>query len=97
MTKGQQGQGNCAYVRKLLQQKQPEFSAVLEFAVREVSIQLACGGSVDTAAKTLFCQPNTVRYRLNPVAEHTGRSLTDPRAVTELILALQADYLGRAA
>ena len=83
-------------MRKLLQQKQPEFSAVLEFAVREVSIQLACGGSVDTGAKTLFCQPNTVRYRPNPVAEHTGRSLTDPRTVTELILALQADYLGRA-
>jgi hypothetical protein len=58
---------------------------------------LACGGSVDTAAKTLFCHPNTVRYRLNRVAEHTGRSLTDPRAVTELTLALQADYLGRAA
>jgi sugar diacid utilization regulator len=58
---------------------------------------LACGGSVDTAAKTLFCHPNTVRYRLNRVAEHTGRSLTDPHAVTELILALQADYLGCAA
>jgi hypothetical protein len=29
---------------------------------------LACGGSVDTAAKTLFCHPNTVRYRLNRVA-----------------------------
>jgi len=27
-------------VRKLFQQKQPEFSTVLEFAVREVSIQL---------------------------------------------------------
>ena len=58
---------------------------------------LACGGSFDTAAKTLFCHPNTVRYRLNRVAEHTGRSLTDPHAVTELILALQADYLGCAA
>ena len=57
---------------------------------------LTCGGSVDTAAKTLFCHPNTVRYRLNRVAEHTGRSLTDPRAVTELTLALEADYLGRA-
>ena len=58
---------------------------------------LTCGGSVDTAAKTLFCHPNTVRYRLNRVTEHTGRSLTDPRAVTELTLALQADYLGWAA
>ena len=54
---------------------------------------LACGGSVDTAAKTLFCHPNTVRYRLNRVTEHTGRSLTDPQAVTELNLALQADHL----
>jgi hypothetical protein len=58
---------------------------------------LACGGSVDTAAKTLFCHPNTVRYRLNRVAEHTGRSLTDPHAVTELVLALQADHLSPAA
>ncbi len=58
---------------------------------------LASGGSVDTAAKTLFCHPNTVRYRLNRVTEHTGRSLTDPHAVTELTLALQADYLPRGA
>jgi sugar diacid utilization regulator len=57
---------------------------------------LACGGSVDAAAKTMFCHPNTVRYRLNRVTEHTGRSLTDPRAVTELNLALQADHLTRA-
>jgi PucR C-terminal helix-turn-helix domain/GGDEF-like domain len=58
---------------------------------------LTCGGSVDAAAKTLFCHPNTVRYRLNRVTEHTGRSLTDPQAVTELTLALQADHLTRAA
>ena len=58
---------------------------------------LTCGGSVDAAAKTLFCHPNTVRYRLNRVTEHTGRSLTDPQAVTELALALQADHLIRAA
>jgi hypothetical protein len=49
VTKGQQGQGNCAYVRKLLQQKQPEFSAVLEFAVREVSIQLGAGPAISRA------------------------------------------------
>jgi hypothetical protein len=34
---------------------------------------------------------------LNRVTEHTGRSLTDPHAVTELTLALQADYLPPAA
>ena len=93
MTKGQQGQGNCACLRRLLQQKQPEFSAVLEFAVRAPIAVLAASA----AAETLFCHPNTVRHRLNRVAEHTRRSLTDPRAVTELTLALQADYLGWAA
>ena len=56
---------------------------------------LACGGSTDATAKTLHCHPNTVRYRLNRVTEHTGRSLTDPQAVTELSLALQADFLAQ--
>jgi hypothetical protein len=56
---------------------------------------LACGGSTEATAKALFCHPNTVRYRLNRVTEHTGRSLTDPQAVTELSLALQADFLAR--
>jgi hypothetical protein len=87
---------------QLLQQKQPEFSAVLEFAVREVSIQLGAVPLFPASARrggsqTLFCHPNTVRHRLNRVTEHTRRSLTDPRAVTELTLALQADYLGWAA
>lgn len=58
---------------------------------------LACSGSTDATAKTLFCHPNTVRYRLNRVTEHTGRSLTDPQAVTELSLALQADFLAQCA
>jgi hypothetical protein len=58
---------------------------------------LACGGSTDATAKALFCHPNTVRYRLNRVSEHTGRSLTDPQALTELILALQANHVNRAA
>jgi DNA-binding PucR family transcriptional regulator len=56
---------------------------------------LACGGSTDATAKALYCHPNTVRYRLNRVTEHTGRSLTDPQAVTELSLALQADFLAQ--
>jgi PucR C-terminal helix-turn-helix domain/GGDEF-like domain len=58
---------------------------------------LTCGGSVDATAKALCCHPNTVRYRLNRVTEHTGRSVTDPRDVTELSLALQADLLNRPA
>jgi hypothetical protein len=58
---------------------------------------LACGGSAEATAKALYCHPNTVRYRLNRITEHTGRSVTDPQDVTELNLALQADLLTRPA
>jgi hypothetical protein len=58
---------------------------------------LACGGSADATARALNCHPNTVRYRLNRVTEHTGRSVSDPQDVTELSLALQADLLIRPA
>ncbi|MCX4976821.1 helix-turn-helix domain-containing protein [Streptomyces sp. NBC_00620] len=50
----------------------------------------ACGGSADEAAKRLYVHPNTVRSRLRRIAERTGRSLTDPRGITELSLALRA-------
>jgi hypothetical protein len=48
------------------------------------------GGSANDAATRLYVHPNTVRYRLRRLEERTGRSLTDPRAVTELCLALEA-------
>ncbi|WRZ26158.1 helix-turn-helix domain-containing protein [Streptomyces sp. NBC_00243] len=50
----------------------------------------ACGGSADEAAKRLYVHPNTVRTRLRRITERTGRSLTDPRGITELALALRA-------
>jgi hypothetical protein len=68
-----------------------------EVLVGTLRAWLACGGSTESTAKALFCHPNTVRYRLNRVTEHTGRLLTDPQAVTELSLALQADRLARCA
>ncbi|WP_234336704.1 PucR family transcriptional regulator [Streptomyces xylophagus] len=49
-----------------------------------------CGGSAEEAAKQLYVHPNTVRTRLRRITEHTGRSLTDPRGITELALALRA-------
>ena len=49
-----------------------------------------CGGSAEEAAKRLYVHPNTVRMRLRRIAERTGRSITDPRGVTELSLALRA-------
>jgi DNA-binding PucR family transcriptional regulator len=48
------------------------------------------GGSAEEAAKVLYVHPNTVRTRLRRIAERTGRSLTDPRGITELSLALRA-------
>jgi hypothetical protein len=50
----------------------------------------ALGGSVAEVAKRVFCHPNTVRHRLRRVERFTGRSLADPRQLTELCLALEA-------
>ncbi|HEX6676137.1 MAG TPA: helix-turn-helix domain-containing protein [Actinomycetes bacterium] len=48
------------------------------------------GGSADEAGRRIYCHPNTVRYRLRRLQEHTGRSLDDPRAAAELLAALDA-------
>jgi sugar diacid utilization regulator len=46
-------------------------------------------GSVGGAAEVLICHPNTVRHRLRRIEKHTGRSLSRPRDVAELCLALE--------
>jgi len=51
------------------------------------------GGSATQAAEALFCHPNTVRHRLRRITAATGRSLTAPRDVAELCLALEASRL----
>ncbi|HYU83663.1 MAG TPA: helix-turn-helix domain-containing protein [Kribbellaceae bacterium] len=53
-------------------------------------VWLDSGGSAVDAAAKMYVHPNTVRYRLRRIEERTGRSLTDPRAVAELCLALEA-------
>jgi PucR C-terminal helix-turn-helix domain/GGDEF-like domain len=47
-------------------------------------------GSATAAGAKLFCHPNTVRHRLRRIETLTGRSLSDPRAIAELCLALEA-------
>ncbi len=47
-------------------------------------------GSATAAGAKLFCHPNTVRHRLRRVEMLTGRSLSDPLAIAELCLALEA-------
>ena len=46
--------------------------------------------SASVAGEKLFCHPNTVRHRLRRIETLTGRSLSDPLAVVELCLALEA-------
>jgi len=48
--------------------------------------------SADSAAKVLFCHPNTVRQRLRRIETHTRRSLSRPRDVAELCLALEVHH-----
>jgi hypothetical protein len=55
-----------------------------------LDVWFGCGGSAEEAAKLLYVHPNTVRMRLRRIAERTGRSLSDPRGITELSLALRA-------
>ncbi len=55
------------------------------------------GGSASETGRRIYCHPNTVRYRLRRLQEHTGRSLDDPRAAAELLAALEALRLGQPA
>ncbi|MER5391423.1 helix-turn-helix domain-containing protein [Saccharopolyspora sp. NPDC002686] len=48
------------------------------------------GGSTASAARALHCHPNTVRYRLRRIHELTGRPLSDPRSLAELVTASYA-------
>lgn len=56
---------------------------------------LDAGGSAERAAKVLYCHPNTVRYRLRRLHDLTGRSLSDPGELAELVAASQALWLNR--
>lgn len=48
------------------------------------------GGEISAVAATMYCHRNTVRFRLNRVAELTGRNLAKPIDATEMYLALEA-------
>ncbi len=49
--------------------------------------------SVRVTAEVLICHPNTVRHRLRRIEQRTGRSLSRPRDVAELCLALEVHRL----
>ena len=58
---------------------------------------LDADGSAGEAGRRLFVHPNTVRNRLRRLEKQTGRSLSNPRAIAELILAYEIDCGTRAA
>lgn len=53
------------------------------------------GGSASRAAGVLYCHANTVRHRLKRLEELTGRSVTEPHALVELVLAAEAERATR--
>ncbi|KMS66373.1 PucR family transcriptional regulator [Prauserella rugosa] len=70
---------------------------VLELPVDEQEVLLdtldawfTTGGSARDAGHRLHCHQNTVRYRLNKLAQLSGRDLRRPGDVTRLYLALEA-------
>jgi hypothetical protein len=48
------------------------------------------GGSAKAAGATLFCHPNTIRYRLRRIESLTGRDLTKPADLVEVVAAARA-------
>jgi hypothetical protein len=57
----------------------------------------AAGGVLESAARTLFVHPNTVRYRLRRIADVTGLSPLNPRDAFALRVALTVGRLDPAA
>lgn len=52
---------------------------------------LESGGSAAATGERLFLHRNTVHLRLRKLEQHTGRTLTDPKAVAELSLAYETN------
>jgi hypothetical protein len=47
-------------------------------------------GSAKDAGSALFCHPNTIRYRLRRIESLTGRDLTDPAELADVVAAVRA-------
>ncbi|WP_406390867.1 PucR family transcriptional regulator [Streptomyces sp. NBC_00887] len=68
-----------------------------ELLVRTLEAWLDCGGSAGRAAGLLYCHRNTVLNRLRRLEQLTSRSLSRPRELVEIMLALEAFRLSVAA
>ena len=61
-----------------------------ELLLSTASAWFETAGSTAKAARRMFCHANTVRYRLNRLEALTGRTLGDPRDVSEIRAAIIA-------
>jgi DNA-binding PucR family transcriptional regulator len=71
--------------------------SLLELPAEELDLLLdtfngwvRASGSATAAGAALFCHPNTVRYRLRRIEAGTGRTLSNPGDVAELVTAVRA-------
>ncbi|WP_323742788.1 PucR family transcriptional regulator [Nocardioides islandensis] len=78
--------------RHLVEEVYLPVAAGRDTLVETLAAYFASGRSLEGTARTLFCHPNTVRYRLRQVADITGLTPTDPRDAFTLEIAL---VLGR--
>jgi DNA-binding PucR family transcriptional regulator len=61
-----------------------------DLLITTLTTWLEVSGSANAAAEVLFCHPNTVRYRLRRIEGTTGRSLSEPTQLAELVTAVRA-------
>jgi DNA-binding PucR family transcriptional regulator len=78
--------------RHLVEEVYLPVAAGRDTLVETLAAYFASGRSLEGPARTLFCHPNPVRYRLRQVADITGLTPTDPRDAFTLEIAL---VLGR--
>jgi DNA-binding PucR family transcriptional regulator len=61
-----------------------------DLLLESLEVWMASGGSTEETARRMYCHPNTVRLRFRRIAEHTGRSTSEPLGIAELCFALYA-------
>jgi DNA-binding PucR family transcriptional regulator len=68
----------------------PEDERDLLLSTFEAWVRAGGSATATAAGAELFCHPNTVRYRLRWIEASTGRTLSHPGDVAELVTAARA-------
>jgi hypothetical protein len=62
----------------------------LDLLLGTFEVWVRASGSATAAGAALYCHPNTVRYRLRRIEAGTGRTLSSPGDIAELVTAVRA-------